>query len=169
MPAISRVLAALGGVLIALGVFIPYSTFGDDGGGISVLDQDQLDTTMGFALEPLAVACASIVSLTLTRVSPRLIAMLFAAMGAQTALMYLGYALFAAMTESSNLGAGAFIGLAGALLVLAAGVSGLRIRVPDAELATASDATAPSGWYPDPTGEARERFWDGETWSDQTR
>lgn len=25
------------------------------------------------------------------------------------------------------------------------------------------------GWYPDPHGEPRERYWDGHTWTDQTR
>ncbi len=25
------------------------------------------------------------------------------------------------------------------------------------------------GWYPDPHGEPRERFWDGHGWTDQTR
>jgi Protein of unknown function (DUF2510) len=26
--------------------------------------------------------------------------------------------------------------------------------------------TAPSGWYPDPTGNARVRYWDGTEWTD---
>ncbi len=31
-------------------------------------------------------------------------------------------------------------------------------------------APAPAaGWYPDPSGQGGERYWDGSTWSDQTR
>ena len=170
VPAVSRVLAPLGGLLIALGVFIPYTTFADDGGGTSVLDLDQFDVTFGFAIEPLAAACASIVSPMFTRVSPRLIAMLLAAVGAQTALMYVGYGLLAATSDGQDPGVGAFVGLAGALLVFTAGVVGLRAREPDSQPATsADDSLAPSGWYPDPTGEASERFWNGREWAEETR
>jgi len=28
---------------------------------------------------------------------------------------------------------------------------------------------APTGWYPDPQAEADERYWDGSSWTDQTR
>ncbi|WP_165978513.1 DUF2510 domain-containing protein, partial [Actinomadura darangshiensis] len=29
--------------------------------------------------------------------------------------------------------------------------------------------SAPPGWYPDPEWMGRERYWDGQTWSDQSR
>jgi hypothetical protein len=28
---------------------------------------------------------------------------------------------------------------------------------------------APEGWYPDPQADADERYWDGSTWTEQTR
>ena len=48
------------------------------------------------------------------------------------------------------------------------------IAEADAALASrAAQATAPSGqpaagWYPDPRGEASNRYWDGQTWTDHT-
>lgn len=32
-----------------------------------------------------------------------------------------------------------------------------------------SSSSTPSGWYPDPQNASQERYWDGSTWSDQTR
>ena len=156
--------------MIALGVFIPYAT-ADEGGNLSVLDLDQFNWTVGFAIEPLAAACAAIISLTLTRVSPGLVAMLLATVGAQTALMYFGYILFAGSSDFQDPGVGGFVGLAGAALVFAAGVLGLRARRSELQSGTppADDLLPASGWYPDPTGEASERFWDGKAWSDETR
>lgn len=34
--------------------------------------------------------------------------------------------------------------------------------------AAAETAGPPAGWYPDPQGQARLRYWDGATWTDQT-
>jgi hypothetical protein len=39
---------------------------------------------------------------------------------------------------------------------------------PEAPPAAAAEAP-PAGWYADPSGQARLRYWDGETWSEQTQ
>jgi hypothetical protein len=117
------VLSPTGGVLVALGVFIPYAQI--DGDGFAIFDPDQLEWTYAFALEPLAVALAAFAPLVFRRVSPRLLAMLLAAIGAQTALMYFGY-LVLSTSAGYDPSFGAEVGLAGALLIFAAGVIGLR-------------------------------------------
>lgn len=37
---------------------------------------------------------------------------------------------------------------------------------PPRRLGNPAAGTAPSGWYPDPTGNARVRYWDGSQWTD---
>lgn len=65
--------------------------------------------------------------------------------------------------DTSRAEIGAYLGLLAALVILAAG---LRLGAPGA----AGGEPPPSpGWYPDPESEARLRFWDGTSWSDQTR
>jgi hypothetical protein len=164
VPAVSRLLAPIGGVLVAVGVFVPYAEA--EGDGYAIFDPDQLEFTWGFAFEPLAVAIASFAPLVVHRVSPRLLAMLLAAIGAQTALMYLGYLLLST-NEAYDPSFGALIGIAGSALIFTAGVIGLR--APATEPAPDTTSLPPSGWYPDPTGEAAERFWDGSAWADHTR
>ena len=34
--------------------------------------------------------------------------------------------------------------------------------------APAEQSGPPAGWYPDPQGQARLRYWDGGAWTDQT-
>lgn len=82
----------------------------------------------------------------------------------------------------SQLDSGAWLGVSAfglfvvaALLtsVLAAAVAQSTTGPPAAAApppVQAQAAPAPAaGWYPDPTGQARERWWDGSQWSDQTR
>ena len=154
--------------MVALGVFIPYAE--TDGNGVSVFDPDALEWTWAFALEPLAVALASFAPLVFRHASPRLLAMLLAAIGAQTALMYLGY-LVLSTSEGYDASFGAEIGLAGSLLIFSAGAIGLRRRAgaPAGQATPDTASLPPSGWYPDPTGEATERFWTGEEWAQETR
>jgi hypothetical protein len=160
----SRVLSTVGAGLVALAVFVPYAEF--DGESTSILDLDAFELTYGFAIEPLAVALAALSPLFLTRVSPRLLAMLLGAIGAQTALMFLGYLLLATQ-EGNDPGAGSIVGLAGALLIFTAGALGLRAHEPVTALEASSLPSA--GWYPDPTTAASERFWDGGAWTEETR
>jgi hypothetical protein len=127
------------------------------------------------------------------------------------------------IVEADNLGFGAFVGLIGALAILAGGVlterPDLAARVADAtgvsderpaaqppaglgsststatpgaaapptgapasgvaspagaapaggsEAAGGASSGPPAGWYPDPQGQARLRYWDGATWTEQT-
>lgn len=43
-----------------------------------------------------------------------------------------------------------------------------QVAVPVSSPAAADDAAIPADWYPDPSGEARLRYWDGVAWTDHT-
>lgn len=43
-----------------------------------------------------------------------------------------------------------------------------RRQVLLSQLPTATQASAPAGWHPDPYGTARLRWWDGHSWSAHT-
>lgn len=40
--------------------------------------------------------------------------------------------------------------------------------LPPGGVLSQAPTSAPAGWYADPTGEARVRYWDGGTWTDHT-
>jgi thiol:disulfide interchange protein len=97
-----------------------------------------------------------------------------------------GYLLAFAITilieaEDLQRGAGIYIGLAGstaiALGAIAVTAPALtrstpqgREELPFMQDDTASPAAEPAaGWYRDPAGQARLRYWDGLTWSETTR
>jgi hypothetical protein len=166
MSAAVRVLSSIGAGLVALAVFVPYAEY--DGNSTPILDLDAFELTYGFAIEPLAVALAALSPLVLTRVSPRLMSMLLAAIGAQTALMYLGY-LLVATQDGNDPELGAFIGIGGSLLIFTAGVVGLRSSASQPGDVIATSLLPAGGWYPDPTGTASERYWNGEVWTEHVR
>ena len=62
--------------------------------------------------------------------------------------------------------------VAGFLILLSSGgVWALRPRHADSQEPTAepsAPAVAPAGWYADPHGQARLRYWDGNTWTEST-
>ena len=69
---------------------------------------------------------------------------------------------------------GGIVGLIGALLVVAAGVIAMFFEEASQSGVAASypaqqPAQPPRGWYPDPSGSAAERYWDGTTWGNETR
>jgi hypothetical protein len=167
MSVAAKALSTVGAGLVALAVFVPYAEF--EGESSRILDLDAFDVTYGFALEPLAVAAAALSPLVLVRVSAPILGMLLAAVGAQTALMFFGY-LTTSLNGSGDTRAGAIIGIVGALLILTAGIIGLRAGEPESgAVRTVEEALPPAGWYPDPTGAASERHWNGRRWTEDAR
>jgi hydrogenase/urease accessory protein HupE len=70
---------------------------------------------------------------------------------------------------------GAAIMTAGSVLALTGSIDGLRRAERRAGIAFAADtsgaggASPPAGWYPDPAGAGKERFWAGEAWTENVR
>ena len=78
--------------------------------------------------------------------------------GIQTALMwvgYVGYFMLAPASYGPHARAGGWVGIAGSLIIATAGVVALRAS------STGADTLPPAGWYADPTGEGRLRYWSG--------
>jgi Protein of unknown function (DUF2510) len=74
--------------------------------------------------------------------------------------------------DTSDAGVGAYLGLVAALSILAGGLL-LSAGAPNARTLPSppgvGEAPPPPGFYPDPRGETRMRFWDGAAWSEETR
>jgi hypothetical protein len=83
--------------------------------------------------------------------------------------------------EDIHHGAGTYVGLAGSTAIALGAIATIAPALTRStaqgadELPFMQDETAPAaaepaaGWYRDPAGEARLRYWDGLTWSDATR
>lgn len=68
--------------------------------------------------------------------------------------------------------AGYWVTSACALIMAVGGLfafSGYALRDPRTRQIATSSAPPPAGWYEDPSGEARERYWAGGAWSEHTR
>jgi Protein of unknown function (DUF2510) len=163
------ILALAGAIILGLGCWLPYSHqpgVGDvaifqNGGGYS--------GQLYFAVEPAAVAiAAAAIGLMLLRGPlPAVWAGVMIGTGAQTALMWVGY-LGSTMAANYGTGpsphvkAGGWVGLAGSLVIAAAGAVALR-AVP-----SGSGELPPAGWYADPVGQDRLRYWSGSFWTEHT-
>lgn len=155
--------------MLGLGCWLPFSSSGQTKFEIF----QHTDGTSGqlyFAVEPAAVmvAAAAIGLMFLRGPLPAVWSGVLMAIGAQTAVMWVGYlgSTLAAPSygpgQSTHVKEGGWIGMAGALVILAAGVVAWRAAP------TAADALPAAGWYPDPTGEGRLRYWSGSFWTEHT-
>ena len=61
---------------------------------------------------------------------------------------------------------GGFIGFAGFVMLIVGIIrrSSAKKLVP--AMAVATGSTAPAGWFADPSGQHRLRYWDGNAWTD---
>ena len=173
---LSPILALIGAGLMVTGLFVPYAYF--HSGGVSefssIIDVDDLSYFyLGLDVLVAAVAAAAIPFLLRGSV---LRGALLITIGTLSGLSFVSYVVspLRGGDDDFYLRPGAIIGVVGALLVIAAGVVELLTR------ATAPVAAAPStrpvpplqpppGWYPDPSGSAGQRYWDGTSWSNETR
>jgi hypothetical protein len=182
-----RVVALAGAGAMVAAVFVPI-----DRGGAKLLDvthgSDAVRQT-GSAAVPATGAAIAILVLALVPRAGRRAAAAIAGIGGVVALYFLFVVLSIEVPVHHipfrDLRAGAFIGLVGGLAALAAGMIGALGPEPTAaqpvagaaavleptRQATAHEATAlaPAGWYPDPSGQARERYWDGHSWTESAR
>ena len=164
---LAGLLAFTGAVLLGLGCWLPYSSSGDT--EFAVFQRHGgASGQIYFAVEPAAVmVVAAALGLMLLRSKlPAVWTGVLMAIGAQTALMWLGY-LGSSLTAPSygagqgpHVKAGGWIGLAGSLVIAVASVVALR--------ASTAEALPPAGWYADPAGEDQLRYWSGSFWTDYT-
>jgi hypothetical protein len=160
-------LALVGAVLLGLGCWLPYSS--QSGTDFEVFQRHGTSGQLYYAVEPAVVMIlAAVIGLVLLRGPlPVVWAGVLIAVGAQTALLwvgYLGYSLTADFGEGHGLQAkeGGWIGLVGSLVIAAAGVVLLRAT------SAAAESPAPAGWYADPSGQDRLRYWSGSFWTEHT-
>jgi hypothetical protein len=166
---LAGLLALAGAVLLGLGCWLPYSSSGDT--EFAVFQRHGgASGQLYFAVEPAAVmVVAAVLGLMLLRGPlPAVWTGVLMAIGAQTALMWVGY-LGSTLTAPSygngqgpHVKVGGWIGLAGSLVIAAAGVVALRAA------STAAETLTPAGWYADPSGEDQLRYWSGSFWTEHT-
>jgi hypothetical protein len=177
VPILTRVLAPVGAIAMAGGLFVPYMAYdpGPSTENVQIVDFDDL-SYIYVGLNVLVAALAAAVIPFVLR-SYDLCGWLLITLGGLSFLSFLQYAINPVRggEDSLFLRPGGIIGLIGALLVVAAGVVALRTWAPTRPVQTATPyrpqapIPPPRGWYPDPAGSATERYWDGTNWSNETR
>jgi Protein of unknown function (DUF2510) len=163
-------LALAGAFLLGLGCWLPYSSQPAAGEyEIFQHGENGYSGQLYTAVEPAAVmVLAAVLGLMLLRGPLSAVwAGVMIGTGGQTALMWVGYIGFTLAAnygggQNPHLKAGGWVGLAGALVIAAAGVVALR-SVP-----SSSGELPPAGWYADPTGDDRLRYWAGSFWTEHT-
>jgi hypothetical protein len=166
---LAGLLALAGAVLLGLGCWLPYSSSGDT--EFAVFQRHGgASGQLYFAVEPAAVmVVAAVLGLMLLRSSlPAVWTGVLMSIGAQTTLMWVGYLGSSLTAQSYGAGQGphveegGWIGLAGSLLIAAAGVVALRAA------STSAEALPTAGWYVDPTDPDQLRYWSGWFWTEHT-
>jgi hypothetical protein len=175
-----RIVALAGAGAMVAAVFVPI-----DKGGAKLLDvthgSEPFRATVSAAV-PAVGAAVAIAVLALVPSAGRRAAAAIAGIGGVVGLYFLFVVLSIEVPVHHipfrELRAGAFVGLAGGLAALAAGTIGAlgsepapaqTSAVPAASQEPSRPELAPAGWYPDPSGQASERYWDGRSWTESAR
>jgi len=161
---------------MAVGVFVPYGAFdlGNVTDNAAIIDTEDLSFFyLGLDILVAAVAAAAIPFLVRGSV---LCGSLLITLGTLSALSFVPWLMSPLRGGEDDffLRPGPIIGLVGAAFVIAAGVLELLASAPAPVTAGAStrpisSMQPPRGWYPDPSGSAEQRYWDGTAWSNETR
>jgi hypothetical protein len=178
-----RLLVAAGGLLALIGLFLPLYT--GDFDSVNAWEALRVTDVVSLLIAVGALGAAAV--------------SVFAAAGLLLALsLLLGTTLFGIVLTNivevpgASIGAGGYLGLLGAIAVAAGAVVALspalarglaaggiatldfaafarsRARAPGEGSAEVAELP-PAGWYPDPTGRAEQRFWDGSAWTEETQ
>jgi len=187
-PYVARALGAIGAVLGIVAIWVDFAP-----GGATYWDLPESGHAIGIAMLVLGIlAGAGIVFASLTQM--RALDQLWLLPG----LVLGGIALFAPLTalgagHIGDLQTGGWLGVVSCGLFVAAGIvnvllamrqaatpvpvattaapatAALSIPTGQPESKPAPEASGPAaGWYPDPKGEARLRYWDGKDWTENT-
>ena len=155
-----RAIAAGGAALMALSLFLPAYDFGER---ISYWDiYERTDLVI------LVLAAAAIVLFAVS-FGPREPAclMLVAAIGG------FGLAMFSPVLIEGGADerVGMYLGTLGSLAVVVGAAVAIwpRMRAPAPQQDATPAVAVVAGWYADPSGESRLRYWDGQAWTGQTR
>lgn len=186
---VGRVIAAIGAVLMGASLFLDIV----EGGSVTYWDElRRMDIVI------LVLAVAVIALLALSFVSFELFCLFAVGVIGGYGLgffsdLFIEFSFDKGIgTWLANIGsAGVVLGAAIALIPAMLGRSGKRrepafvpadtgpvqVQAPATQEPTPAPTPAPAeaaptvaaGWYPDPSGQARLRYWDGQTWTDQTQ
>lgn len=171
----------LGAGLVVAGTFLPWTKGGDFSPSYAIVDFEFPKIFFLSGVAPLAAAVVAVALglLSLTR-QERLVSGLLIGFGAMTLLLflaYLGVSVFGP-EEAYSFGIGSLAGVAGGALILLGGLATLgsaeaaefALEQPAAAAEARQAPSAPeAGWYSDPAGAARLRYWSGERWTEQTQ
>ena len=166
-PLVARTIAAVGVILAVVSIWT--EIFKDAFGGRSETYWNIPHHGSGITILVLAIVAGVGVLLAFTLRSP-LFDRLWLLAGTALGGFLLFFPILVTSTSSaSHEGAGAWLGATAFLLFLVAGALLPLSAATQAEsVTTALGAAVPADWYPDPTGQARLRYWDGATWTDST-
>jgi hypothetical protein len=174
-------MAIAGAAAGVVALFLDYWS-SSDGYGYTLVQRHEFVTYVlanGFFIEAAAIIAVAIASLFHRSV---LLWAVSAAFGADLFLSWAGETMAPGINASyfnhASTDWGCYVGLAGAALVVAGSVLGLK----DAYLRPAQTAgygvtstvpaapqgPPPAGWYPDPAGSGGQRWWNGTAWTNET-